>query len=956
MSAGNIQLAAIGQQDAYLTGNPSITYFSGVYKRHTPFVLEAYEIPFIGNKVLYGRTAICKIPLKGDLLRGLTVKMNLPYLNDPGNNWNYPEQAGAEFRPYLNIGLDNGTVTQYNVNFQGVTFYSTYDLTFRDWLTPPETITPTIGNWIDYDTNQNKFYLLNNTASISNVSMSSNIATFWGFDVHNFDYIDATGNLVYVVARHTSNCDLTLEQAGWDRGTGLPPVNNRAGLLASLNMNTPLGTGDQVQYGANTFFMNLISTIWTIEGTSGLMQITPGGCIRFFTNGTYQVKVQIESSGGVLEVGLGSSLQDGHPALDQTIYDQKYKWTVSPDPTMPAILQVKVSDKNRVYYIDVTTDGATPALTSNTTYLAIGPDDEQYTLTSNTPLASKPTFIPFTSLTKFTQSSRDDTILVDASGLFSFVTPGAYLMTCSFSVASSNLEAIAYGTSNTPVRPVTPSYTYKYTTDQCRDPTINFSLPIVAESGKYYYVDLFPKTAPDTLYVSNTFITFCQVAATQAPNESPEFPLNGTLWQANGNFTPTVDYGSNGYPLRLGSSNFVSNGLSNFITTSSEGVMSFSNVGTYYLTTVISTDQKIKSVSIGGNRYNIGVGLSPPYTVHVPFYIENISQTAQINVVSESPLLTTFANTYVSVVPFTANTFSAYNYVDSVGTYAIQQADLVIGGQVIQSITGEAIELWNDLNIPLENQPALKLLTGKGDTSNVYPPGRTYYTNLPFYFYGASELSIPLAALTRQEVEVYITFKEFNELNVAKFKTSQPMDTTIICEYVYLSEPEIQWIQNNRIDYLITQTQIARSTLLPGFTTGLFNLEFTNPVKELFFVIQNSSNGPYNFANNGLVSMALTFNGEEVFTRDATDSLYLGTLVPYNHHIFMPTREFFMYSFASDPSNPKPSGQVNFSRIRHKVLEINMNPSIFSKSLRIYATSYNVLRIENGLAGLLFNV
>jgi hypothetical protein len=47
---------------------------------------------------------------------------------------------------------------------------------------------------------------------------------------------------------------------------------------------------------------------------------------------------------------------------------------------------------------------------------------------------------------------------------------------------------------------------------------------------------------------------------------------------------------------------------------------------------------------------------------------------------------------------------------------------------------------------------------------------------------------------------------------------------------------------------------------------------------------------------------------------------------------------------------------VNFSRIRHKVLEINMNPSIFSKSLRIYATSYNVLRIENGLAGLLFNV
>jgi hypothetical protein len=80
MSAGYIQLAAIGQQDAYLTGEPQVTYFSGVYKRHTPFVLEAYDIPFNDQLITYGGTSICRIPPKGDLIRSLTLKVDLPAL------------------------------------------------------------------------------------------------------------------------------------------------------------------------------------------------------------------------------------------------------------------------------------------------------------------------------------------------------------------------------------------------------------------------------------------------------------------------------------------------------------------------------------------------------------------------------------------------------------------------------------------------------------------------------------------------------------------------------------------------------------------------------------------------------------------------------------------------------------------------------------------------------------
>lgn len=62
-----MQLVAYGAQDVYLTGDPMITFFKVVYRRHTNFAMEAIEQTFngtvgLGNKV----TAI--ISRSGDLL------------------------------------------------------------------------------------------------------------------------------------------------------------------------------------------------------------------------------------------------------------------------------------------------------------------------------------------------------------------------------------------------------------------------------------------------------------------------------------------------------------------------------------------------------------------------------------------------------------------------------------------------------------------------------------------------------------------------------------------------------------------------------------------------------------------------------------------------------------------------------------------------------------------------
>jgi len=49
MGGGLIQLVAYGAQDVYLTGNPQITFFKIVYKRHTNFSMESIEQTWDGS-------------------------------------------------------------------------------------------------------------------------------------------------------------------------------------------------------------------------------------------------------------------------------------------------------------------------------------------------------------------------------------------------------------------------------------------------------------------------------------------------------------------------------------------------------------------------------------------------------------------------------------------------------------------------------------------------------------------------------------------------------------------------------------------------------------------------------------------------------------------------------------------------------------------------------------------
>lgn len=92
MTGGIIQLASYGGADIYITGNPEITYFKTVYRRHTNFAKESI-IQHIDGHVGYGRTVNINITRAGDLLGAIWLQLRPPFFVN-ANTWYYTQGLG----------------------------------------------------------------------------------------------------------------------------------------------------------------------------------------------------------------------------------------------------------------------------------------------------------------------------------------------------------------------------------------------------------------------------------------------------------------------------------------------------------------------------------------------------------------------------------------------------------------------------------------------------------------------------------------------------------------------------------------------------------------------------------------------------------------------------------------------------------------------------------------------
>jgi hypothetical protein len=73
MGGGLMQLVAYGAQDIYLTGNPQITFFKVVYRRHTNFSMESIQQTFSGTAG-FGNSVTATISRNGDLVHRLYLE------------------------------------------------------------------------------------------------------------------------------------------------------------------------------------------------------------------------------------------------------------------------------------------------------------------------------------------------------------------------------------------------------------------------------------------------------------------------------------------------------------------------------------------------------------------------------------------------------------------------------------------------------------------------------------------------------------------------------------------------------------------------------------------------------------------------------------------------------------------------------------------------------------------
>lgn len=333
------------------------------------------------------------------------------------------------------------------------------------------------------------------------------------------------------------------------------------------------------------------------------------------------------------------------------------------------------------------------------------------------------------------------------------------------------------------------------------------------------------------------------------------------------------------------------------------------------------------------------------------------------------------------------------NWSPGIISHLVEYAELLIGGQVIEKITGEYIHIHQQLhNTDDDVQQSLYFLNGhlrQLPYDNTY----TYFMDIPFYFYRNPTLAIPICALSKQQVSVRIKIRRLQDLvfggetvfnqyfnpgglndgddalndgledryerDISAVIRKFSLDTDV----VYLTDDERNFLMSTPVDYVITQVQMSQFKMKAGENKKTVMLNFKHPVRELIFLSQAEADTSNNIPvwYNEISNAELRFNDQIVFNRSGKFLMYEQA---FKHHVNTSILDnsaqvyytIGTYSFALNPERHYPTGQVNMSRISHKMFTIEITPFYTSSDnyTRIYAVNYNVLRFQSGLAGLKF--
>ena len=275
--------------------------------------------------------------------------------------------------------------------------------------------------------------------------------------------------------------------------------------------------------------------------------------------------------------------------------------------------------------------------------------------------------------------------------------------------------------------------------------------------------------------------------------------------------------------------------------------------------------------------------------------------------------------------------------------------DLYIGGVKIDSQSFEFLAYaWQQYQAESYSKADIS-------ASVVSYAGSKAFMPLHFFFCDMQSF-LPLLALQYHEVEIRITWGP---------NISGAVNIIPYANYIFLDTQERQAMVQKPMEIIITQVQTVPFHVTDG-TQNTIDLSFLNhPVKTLFFgAIPDNLTDSFTFSD-----ASFQVNGTPVF--EGMSPLYFYVVQSFFHtsyaHIHFNDKTasgtypknqpqntlLYMYNFCLNTTSYRPTGTCNFSRIDNAKIILN-NVSSNKTTGYLYAVNYNILKIQNGLGGILF--
>ena len=356
------------------------------------------------------------------------------------------------------------------------------------------------------------------------------------------------------------------------------------------------------------------------------------------------------------------------------------------------------------------------------------------------------------------------------------------------------------------------------------------------------------------------------------------------------------------------------------------------------------------------------------YRRHTNFSMESIAQTINGTVGFNRKVTATISRNgdlinrmWLEIDLPKLNTDSVYDA--WVGHKLVKSVEIEIGGQRIDKHYGDWLHIWNELSQTAGHWTGYEAMVNgvKADgtllksDSPVIADARTVYVPLQFWFCRNPGLALPLIALQYHEVKVNVEFASLSEITTETTlgtpATAGDLNGSLYVDYVYLDTDERRRFAQVSHEYLIEQLQFTGDEA----PSQSIKMNFNHPVKELIWV-ETGLTGKVGDYTSTYSKAQITLNSHDRMSE--RKPMYYQLVQPYQHHERVPTASpINVYSFALKPEEHQPSGTCNMSRIDTATLKLTGidTSGTDTKSVKIFATNYNVLRIMSGMGGLAYS-